>query len=343
MDRTRFEEDIFVAHCILTCLEYTLKVRDELPAISTDGDGSFHIDEKIVTSRGDEIAVVAAYKNGRHFTTTPSILKKAAELILEKKEDSVLLLAKPSGEHEQPDYQILNKTVIPPRSLVFPGSFNPPHIGKSMRFVARIEYLLPQTWSAHVWHDLGHVQLMKAAMEASGCDTAWFEISITNADKPPLEIPEIVKRLTQFLELRDDMPSHWGILLTNAPLFKEKVNLLHPLQVSRIYDEERSEVLPPLHFVIGTDTLVRIVDPKYYNNSHDQMLQALRAMPCQFVVGGRLEQKNVDPSKGPTFVTGEEDVAKLPEDLQSKFTLINGFRVDISSSEIRRRKSETKL
>eukprot|EP00527_Entomoneis_sp_CCMP2396_P000027 CAMPEP_0198148506 /NCGR_PEP_ID=MMETSP1443-20131203/41667_1 /TAXON_ID=186043 /ORGANISM="Entomoneis sp., Strain CCMP2396" /LENGTH=498 /DNA_ID=CAMNT_0043813199 /DNA_START=344 /DNA_END=1840 /DNA_ORIENTATION=- len=314
-DRTRFDEDIFVAHCILTCLEYTLQVRNNLASLSTNGDGSFHIDEKVITKRGDEISVVAAYKNGRHFTTTRSILKKAAELILEGKEDSVLLLAKPADDNGQPDYQILNKTVIPPLSLVFPGSFNPPHVG--------------------------HVQLVKSAMEASKCDTAWFELSLTNAEKPPIQTDEVVNRLTQFLELREEMPAHWGILLTNAPLFKQKVDLLYPLQVSRTYNEEKTEVLPPLHFVIGTDTLVRILNPKYYDNSRDKMLESLRLMPCRFVVGGRLEQKNVNSSKGPVYMSGEEDVAQLPEDLQSSFTLLDGFRVDISSSEIRRQQSES--
>ncbi len=41
------------------------------------------------------------------------------------------------------------------------------------------------------------------------------------------------------------------------------------------------------------------------------------------------------------FVTGEDEVATLPKDVQRIFTLVNekDFRVDISSTEIRRQKS----
>jgi len=315
VDRTRFEEDVFVAHCILTCVEYTLQFREKLSSLSENGSEYLEIDENAITSRGDKIAIKASFKNPKQYTTTPRILQKAAELILNGEEDSVLLLAKSTSEPGHPDFQIVNRTVIPPLSLVFPGSFNPPHTG--------------------------HVQLVKSAMDASKCDTAWFELSITNADKDPLAVDDVVERLTKFLVLREEMPTHWGILLTNAPLFKQKVDLLYPLQVSRSYNEEKAEVLPPLHFVIGTDTLVRIVDPKYYNNSRDEMLQALRSMPCHFVVGGRLEQKNVDPSKGPIYVSGQQDVDKLPDDLKTKFTLIDGFRVDISSSELRKKQAAT--
>ena len=66
------------------------------------------------------------------------------------------------------------------------------------------------------------------------------------------------------------------------------------------------------------------------------MLAALESMPCHFVVGGRLEQK----TDVPKFVTGEQDVQKLPADLQSKFTILKDFRVDVSSTELRKRAEE---
>ena len=41
------------------------------------------------------------------------------------------------------------------------------------------------------------------------------------------------------------------------------------------------------------------------------------------------------------FITGEEEVSKLPKDVQKVFTLLteDDFRVDISSTEIRRQSS----
>lgn len=46
-------------------------------------------------------------------------------------------------------------------------------------------------------------------------------------------------------------------------------------------------------FVIGTDTMVRILNPKYYGDSQEAMLEAVRDMKrlgVHFVVGGRLKQ-----------------------------------------------------
>jgi hypothetical protein len=46
-------------------------------------------------------------------------------------------------------------------------------------------------------------------------------------------------------------------------------------------------------FVIGADTMIRILNPKYYGDSFDAMLAAVRNMRdngVHFVVGGRVEQ-----------------------------------------------------
>ena len=48
-----------------------------------------------------------------------------------------------------------------------------------------------------------------------------------------------------------------------------------------------------MSFVLGTDTMVRIINPKYYDNSREKMLAALVDMKekgVHFIVGGRLEQ-----------------------------------------------------
>ena len=50
---------------------------------------------------------------------------------------------------------------------------------------------------------------------------------------------------------------------------------------------------PQLGFLIGTDTMVRIINPKYYGDNEEDMLEAVREMGrsgVHFVVGGRLEQ-----------------------------------------------------
>lgn len=303
--RTRVEEDIAVAHIALTLLECVQTNTCPIP-----------LGEQKSTKAGDlwEIRRLKPDYVDDSEITKESI-REGVERILNDGEESIMLLPfqTPSGVA----FRCIRRTVLPPHSIVFPGSFNPVHEG--------------------------HVELAKAAMEKTESKMAFFEISITNADKPALSLDAVVERLQKFLKLpllhkeeNASILSHcrWGLLLTNAPLFKQKVDILQPLHVSRTDNKPK-----PLPFVIGTDTLVRLVDPKYYNNSYEQMVAALEGMACDFVVGGRLEQKKTDDGTEPVFISGEAEIQELPDSIRPKFTTLDNFRVDISSSEIRRQKS----
>ena len=251
------------------------------------------LDESMgVSTVGDE---VVSFDRSPDLSDPNDSIRQAAERVLSG-EDSCVMLLPWKGS-----FRRLEHAFLPPMAMVFPGSFNPPH--------------------------KGHVALTNAALEKSSSSMVFFELSITNPDKPSLEVDDIVSRLEEFWSL--DLPPEWGVLLTNAPLFADKMKLLDNLQSTRSF-----AVQPQLNFCIGTDTLVRIIDPKYYNNSWDEMVETLRSMPCKFVAGGRMAQKG---EAG--FVSGEEDVARLPEDLRDKFTLLPEFRVDISSTELRRQRS----
>ena len=57
----------------------------------------------------------------------------------------------------------------------------------------------------------------------------------------------------------------------------------------------------------------------------------MKVLTAYVVVGGRLEQK----TNSPVYVSGTQLVERLPADLREKFLLLEGFRVDMSSSEIR--------
>ena len=133
-----------------------------------------------------------------------------------------------------------------------------------------------------------------------------LELSVTNVDKPPLTESETRRRVGRFA-------GRWRALIDRAPVFNEKARLF-----------------PGCTFVIGWDTAVRLVDPRYYCNDEFEMLRALdeiRARGCRFLVAGR--------SDGRVF-RGLEDV-RLPSGFEALFSPIpeSEFRCDMSSTELR--------
>lgn len=152
----------------------------------------------------------------------------------------------------------------------------------------------------------GHLELAHTASELAGMPIA-FEISAFNVDKPPLPVEKMLQRLGQFA-------GRWPVYLTNAPTFLDK-----------------SRLFPGCTFVVGVDTAVRILDPKYYNDSpteRDAALQEILAKGGQFLVAGRV-------SKDGQF--RELADIDIPEPLAPLFQPIpaDQFREDISSTELR--------
>ena len=153
-------------------------------------------------------------------------------------------------------------------------------------------------------HD-GHRQMAAVAREMTGLD-AVFELAVLNVDKPPLEESEILRRL-------GGLKGEGTVALTRTPTFQRK-----------------SEVFPGSVFVIGWDTMVRVIDPKYYGDSETAMLTALAeiwARGCRFLVAGR----QVDGA----FRTLDE--VAIPQGFQPLFRAIpeESFRADVSSTELR--------
>ncbi|KAL2324133.1 hypothetical protein Fmac_023191 [Flemingia macrophylla] len=157
-------------------------------------------------------------------------------------------------------------------------------------------------------HD-GHIKLMEVAIRICGDGYPCFEISAINADKPPLSVSQIKARVKQFEKVGKT------VIISNQPYFYKK-----------------AELFPGSAFVIGADTAVRLIDPKYYDGDYNKMLKILvgcKETGCTFLVGGR----NVD---GAFKVLDDIDV---PEELKDMFVSIPAeqFRMDISSTEIRKR------
>ena len=91
-------------------------------------------------------------------------------------------------------------------------------------------------------------------------------MSIVNVDKPIIAEAEIISRAEQ-MKLFEMM------VITTAKTFLAK-----------------SRLFPGRVFIVGHDTAVRIIDPKYYQNDEKEMIRALQEMSnleIKFAVGGR--------------------------------------------------------
>lgn len=234
------------------------------------------------------------------------------------------------------DFEFFENVEAPEGSLVYPGSFNPLHRGH----VALIGAILSKRGYKPQDGTSGPLVNEKGQLHPP----VVFEIAAVNADKPPLEQSEIMQRTHALLS--SDLLQEAGIAnvcvsVTSEPLFLEKSALFRNCE-----------------FVVGADTMVRLLNPKYYGDqdrlksaggdlSFDRILgmqeqsmvaalATIRERGCHFIVGGRAT------SGSPSFVSCDDillsDNCKyLPSEVRSMFEGIDEdeFRVDLSSSEIR--------
>jgi len=190
---------------------------------------------------------------------------------------------------------------LPPGTLVYPGSYNPVHEG--------------------------HVKLANAAMqfcsEQQQQHLLVFEISVENVDKSALTKEEILRRVNCLYEMVTGFESSYGVVITSAPKFSDK-SLYFPLST----------------FVIGADTLSRILDHRYYGTRFDIVasLSVIKERGCRFIVGGRVDEAN---SFQNLTTIMESHVEWLPSSLgTTMFREISSFRIDISSTELRLKKND---
>ena len=150
----------------------------------------------------------------------------------------------------------------------------------------------------------GHREMMAKAVERLG-KSGGYELSVTNVDKPPLAKEEIERRLRQF-------GAGEAVVLTRAETFRKKAALF-----------------PGATFLLGWDTAIRLVEPRYYGGEPEMMLSLAEMMAggARFLVAGR--------SDGGAFRT-LDDVA-VPAGFAPMFSRMDEaeFRRDISSTELR--------
>jgi hypothetical protein len=152
----------------------------------------------------------------------------------------------------------------------------------------------------------GHLRLAEVAAKRLGCEVQ-FELTLFNADKPPLELDEAWRRMRQFLRIKP-------LWLTNAPTFAE-----------------RARLFPGTTWVVGIDTAERILDLRFYQNSEklrDKAMKQIEDCGCRFLAAGRIVRNG-------KFIGLSE--IELPSAYCKLFDAIpeDEFRVDISSTNLR--------
>lgn len=249
------------------------------------------------------------------YSTTNSLTtENALANLLSSKSGMAVFVRRESGLHSEHDSDtdsdllVYEDIRLPKHTIVYPGSFNPLHEG-------------------HVQLVVSAVSAMRQAYPSVSPIPVIFEISILNADKPPLDKADVSRRVRQFFDnslLQRASLSNVAVCVTSRPLFTAKAVLF-----------------PDCTFLIGSDTLSRLLHPKYYANSRENMVAALAAMVsgegergCRFLVGGRV-------SSNGEFVSCEQvlNSARLPMNISRAFHGLSEeeFRCDLSSTMIRER------
>ncbi len=165
--------------------------------------------------------------------------------------------------------------------------------------------------SFHPLH-AGHVLMARVAERRTGLQ-AVFELTVANADKPHLGHNDLLDRLAPF-------------------------GRLAPVVVSRLGTfEAKASAWPGATFVVGIDTALRVVDPRFYGGTLAGLrtaMGALRELGCRFLVAGRATEdglfRTVDSLLKQPHLADVPDAIGLFEGIPE-----SEFRLDLSSSEIR--------
>jgi nicotinic acid mononucleotide adenylyltransferase len=153
----------------------------------------------------------------------------------------------------------------------------------------------------------GHRQLAEIAARRLQ-RPLFFELPLVNAAKGQIQPEETLRRSAQFIGFAP-------LLLTQAPLFSQK-----------------AELFPNSVFIVGADTAMRLLQPRFYHDDPAEMFAAfdtIQRQGCHFLVAGRVE-----PDEDHFLTMADVDIPAGYQDLFEQIPEAD-FRLDISSSEIR--------
>ncbi len=158
----------------------------------------------------------------------------------------------------------------------------------------------------------GHLRMKEVAERTLGVPVQ-YELCVRNVDKVPLDFLEIESRRSQF--------NAEDLIISNAPRFVDKARLFAP----------RGNAT----FVMGADTLRRLVDPDYYSGAAglEEAIEFFLKRKDRFLVLGRVNEEK-------EFSTLDE--VDVPSKLRELCIGVaeSEFRSDLSSTELRKQASD---
>lgn len=152
-----------------------------------------------------------------------------------------------------------------------------------------------------------HVKMARLAEKRLGATS--LELAIHNVDKPPIDYHDLAERLAG---IEAKLAKH-DVWITQLPTFSEK-----------------ALVFPKQTFIVGADTLQRLVQPRYYEHSVHKVYDTLRFFAerdCRFLVFARKLHGRVESLQ----------TLDVPDMLRSiaDDVAIKDFCRDVSSRELR--------
>lgn len=205
------------------------------------------------------------------------------------------------------------------RVLVLDSSFNPPHRGHSALVAKSIAYPFPTPPN-------------QFSIQTINTRSVLLLLSLKNADKQTKQLRSYTDRLEMMQMLASHIASEFGvacsIALTNRSLFVDKQQVITN-HLESLYPTRRDL---DLTFLLGFDTLIRVLDPKYYTTDLNSALAPLFNSSSCFVLA------RDTPSYPLAAQTNYLSSNQLPSSWASKIHIVDAdsSSVDISSSLIRK-------
>lgn len=241
-----------------------------------------------------------------------TIINNNLSSLIDGSSQNVLCLPQKDGSIIQvtnvPIHLLGQYTENKPKLVSLPGSFNPLHIGHTSSLEKAITILEKAI-------------TINATKNANVC--GFYELSVSNVDKPQITIEELTKRLGNFSMQK------YPLFLTNAPKFIDK-----------------SIQYPGIDYVMGVDTVIRLIDKSYTDNNEEKMTLLLKNIVNNgtrfFVLPRVFGVANIAPSfrvqlENDQVLTYSMIKFAIPSILLPYFTEIeNNDYNNISSSKIRK-------